>query len=173
MKQNKIRVIGDIALIELYNRRGDVVEEAMIDAEDIDKVRGHRLHISTAHNRRYRRVVTNDNVSLHNLIVGKPPEGKIVDHADTDTMNNRKYNLRIINLSESGMNRSKSANRTSKYKGVSWAKSKQKWLVYIRVNKNNTYIGKFDRENTAGRMYNQFAKKYFGEYAKLNIIEEN
>lgn len=47
---------------------------------------------------------------------------------------------------------------SSKYKGVSWDKSCQKWKAYKQINKINYYIGIFDTENEAN-------------VARLNFIE--
>lgn len=43
---------------------------------------------------------------------------------------------------------------TSKYKGVSWNKCKNKWEVYKKINGKNKYLGCFNNETDAGIFYN-------------------
>lgn len=59
---------------------------------------------------------------------------------------------------------------TSKYKGVHWYKQSKKWMVQIRLNDKQIYLGLFEREDDAARAYNKKAKEIFGEFACLNKI---
>ena len=63
--------------------------------------------------------------SMHRLILNAP-EGKQVDHINSDRLDNRKENLRICNRSENQWNRSKQKNGTSGFKGVSFHKAAKK-----------------------------------------------
>jgi hypothetical protein len=70
-------------------------------------------------------------------------------------------------------NRSSAKESTSKYLGVSWNKGNNKWMAYIRVDGTRYHLGYFITEKEAARAYNEAAKKYHGEYANLNIIEDD
>ena len=66
--------------------------------------------------------------------------------------------------------KNKSANSTSRYKGVSYIASKKSWRARIEVDGKSIYIGDFDTENKAARAYNMEAKKHFGDFAYQNQI---
>lgn len=115
-------------------------------------------------------------VYMHRLIM-RPPSGMIVDHKDGNKLNNRRSNLRICTRAENNRNVRKIKSRKrakifSKYKGVYWVKRSGKWAAQIRVDGKQRHLGYFDCEHDAAQMYNRAAKKYFGEFASLNIISK-
>jgi hypothetical protein len=61
--------------------------------------------------------------------------------------------------------------RNTKYLGVSWEKSKNKWSADIWFNKKTVHLGSFSNPEDAARAYDKAAKKYRGELAKLNFKE--
>jgi FtsZ-binding cell division protein ZapB len=89
---------------------------------------------------------------------------KIVDHIDTNSLNNDINNLREINDQGSSRNTKKMKNTkrklTSKYKGVS--KIKEKWRARIRNlnDKKDIWLGLFSSEDDAGQAYNDAIRKY-------------
>lgn len=46
-----------------------------------------------------------------------------------------------------------------------------KWLVTIQKLGKSYSGGTFDRKEDAALKYNQMAKEFFGDYARLNIVE--
>lgn len=101
------------------------------------------------------------------------PTGLFVDHIDGNKLNNQRDNLRLCTSKDNQRN-SKSANgSSSKYKGVCWDKSRRKWLANITVDRKSIYIGRFKTEEEAALAYNEKAIELFGEFARLNIINEN
>lgn len=48
---------------------------------------------------------------------------------------------------------------SSKYKGVTWIESRNKWLSYVRVNKKNKFLGHFNTELEAHEAYQEALKK--------------
>lgn len=94
--------------------------------------------------------------------------GQIVDHINGNTFDNRKNNLRICTREDNTKNRSKNYNNTSGYKGVSFHKNYKRWISYIGVNGKLIHLGWFDDKKEAALAYNEAAKKYFGEFARLN-----
>ena len=91
-----------------------------------------------------------------------------VDHINGDTLDNRRCNLRICTNQQNHRNKSKNFGN-SLYKGVAWHKKAKKWEAYIKYNKKN-HLGLFLTQEEAALAYNIAAKKYFGEFAKLNEI---
>ncbi len=75
----------------------------------------------------------------------------------------------IVENSRSQKTRS---NNTSGYKGVYWEKQLKKWRARIKVNYQGVHLGVFSDKEEAAKAYNAAALEYFGEFAKLNIIEK-
>ena len=59
---------------------------------------------------------------------------------------------------------------SSKYKGVCWDKSRNKWLANTQFNRKSIFIGYYDIEEDAALAYNKKATELFGEFACLNEI---
>jgi hypothetical protein len=108
-------------------------------------------------------------VSMHRFLMN-PPEGKMVDHINGDSLDNRRENLRICDSSENAANMSPRIGLTSVYKGVSWDKSKGKWKADIRCRDKKLSLGRFSSEVDAAKVYNSKAKELFGEFARLNDV---
>ena len=99
----------------------------------------------------------------------KAPVGLVVDHINHDTLDNRKVNLRLATHRENSIN-SSIRKHSSRYKGVSWKKQYKKWASNIVVYKKQISLGYFDNEEEAAKIYNEAAKKYFGEFAFVNLL---
>jgi hypothetical protein len=105
--------------------------------------------------------------------IPNPNNKPTVDHIDRVKTNNNIGNLRWATQPENEANTSKRLNMTSKYKGVYWHKDKNKWHVSITKDRKKMHIGYFKDEDEAGLAYNKKAIEYFGEFAYLNVIENN
>lgn len=95
------------------------------------------------------------------------PEAKEYDHRDKNGLNDARDNLRPATHRQNCSNRSKSAGKTSKYKGVYWHKVARKWRASIRVNWKLIILGMFDSEIEAAAVYAAFAIFYHGEFASF------
>lgn len=104
---------------------------------------------------------------LHRVIMNAPP-GVQVDHINGDTLDNRRCNLRLCTHKENGHNR-KLQGGTSKFKGVTWHKRDRKWQAGIRHNGKQIHLGYFNDDVEAARAYDRAARKYFGEFARVNF----
>lgn len=91
-----------------------------------------------------------------------------IDHVNGDTLDNRIENLRPANRSQNCANTKSSCNSSSKYKGVSWHRSRSKWQASIRFKGKQEYIGVYDDEKEAAKAYDDRAREVYKEYAKLN-----
>jgi len=93
-----------------------------------------------------------------------------IDHIDGDRKNNKITNLRGATRQENLRNTGSRKNKTSNYKGVSWDKTRCKWVAYIKFNGKVKNLGRFNNEEDAALEYNKWAKEKFGVYGVLNNI---
>jgi|SRR6188768_735071 len=107
-------------------------------------------------------------ILMHRQILGLDDPKLFCDHSDHNGLNNQKYNLRIATRSQNNAN--KQPTGTSKYLGVSWDKSRNKWKAEIRKNKKGIHIGRFKNEAEAALAYNKKAVEMHGDFANLNNV---
>jgi hypothetical protein len=108
-------------------------------------------------------------IALHRVIMDAP-EGLQIDHVDGNGLNNKKSNLRICNQSQNLANGKRYRNNKSGYRGVTWHKKTKKWQAEITINHKRVALGYFHSPVEAGIAYNEAAKKSFGEFARLNEV---
>jgi len=150
---------------------------AIIDSDDYDKIKDYKWSCSklgyvssviNSYKPGQKRNKIQKTIYLHKLIMGE--SSKFIDHIDGNSLNNRKSNLRFCTQMENSRNQSIKSNNTSGYKGVSWSKSMRKWEASISPNYKRIVLGYFINKIEAAIAYNEAAIKYFGRFAKLNII---
>lgn len=165
--KNEIIKHDDHAEIILYNRNSDEIARTLIDLEDIEKCKDIRWFLSG------KGYVTGGVDSLHlahHVLNHKGNRIIYVDHKNQKPLDNRKDNLRFATPLQNTRNSKKAKNNTSGYRGVFYIKNKDLWRASIRVNGKLLYLGSSKIKNKAARLYNEAAKKYFGEFAVLNEI---
>lgn len=100
------------------------------------------------------------------------PEAEQVDHINNIKHDNRRENLRPVTNAQNQMNQPKCKKpKSSRYKGVCWYKTSEKWMSRIGINKKSKHLGYYITEEEAALAYNKAASFYFGEYANLNVIQ--
>ncbi len=97
---------------------------------------------------------------LHRLLAKtfiKNEENKpIIDHIDRNKTNNLLSNLRWTDYFVNGANKSKKANKLSKYSGITFDKTRNKWSATIGINYKTIHLGRFLTENEAGLARNNY-----------------
>lgn len=98
---------------------------------------------------------------------------EFLDHIDVNPLNNNINNLREATHSQNHMNKRKDKSyngnpTSSRFKGVTWDKGREKWMAQITINGINKNIGRFTSESDAAKAYDAAAIEMFGEFAKLN-----
>ena len=108
-------------------------------------------------------------LSMHRAIMGNP-KGLLVDHENRNRLDNRRANLRIATHSQNQFNKGKTRRKTtSQFVGVTFVKSIGRWRAQIMLDRKNIYLSSFDSEIDAAKAYDAAAKKYHGEFARLNF----
>jgi hypothetical protein len=105
---------------------------------------------------------------LHILLM-QPPPGMTVDHANGNTLDCRRENLRIATRQEQARNRRKRRGSKYPYKGIYQVEGSSRWYAKLFADGKNVYLGGHDTPEEAARAYDQGAREYFGEFARLNF----
>jgi len=150
---------------------------AMVDDDDYDFLSKFNWHTVFQHKSRavreaktnvWDRVLKKSNgVSMHIMILG---HGGVIDHKDGNPLNNQKANLRRCTQAENVKNRAIQRGNKSGFKGVFFQKKLGRWRAQISVMGKAKHLGCFDDPAVAALSYNEAAKKYYGEFARLNSI---
>ncbi len=152
-------------------------ELALVDDEDYESLIGYTWRKNAqgyAVRRKYTKISKGirhaTDIRMHRQIMGEP-EGLEVDHKYGDGLNNQKQNLRIATHRQNIFNRRMQSNNKSGFIGVSWSKVMDKWYACIDLgHKRTKSLGYFDDRIEAAKVYNEFASKSRGEFAKLNQL---
>lgn len=112
-------------------------------------------------------------LSIHRLVyiafISSIEEGYEIDHIDRNRQNNNVSNLRIASRTFNNYNQNKKENTTSKYKGVSWCNTKQRWRCSIKI--NGKQINRYCKtEEDAGRKHDELVlENNLQDYITLNF----
>lgn len=102
---------------------------------------------------------------MHRIIMNARTRRQI-DHANGDTLDNRRENLRFASPSQNAANRSYTKRNVAKVKGVRWEQDRQRWLARIRVDGKDFNLGRYILLEDAKAAYATAAKKHFGDFAQ-------
>jgi hypothetical protein len=175
--KNRYKICGDYTIIYLDRRDGSQVE-TLIDTEDLKKVIGfkHKWHYAYEVARDLDYVAAtiylgmidgkskNTTIKLSNYIMDCP-EGFEVDHEDHKGLNNRKYNLRVVDKKHNGKNRkSKNSNNSSGYRNVSYRNGVPIVQLQDENGKNHIWDG-FGSVEEAGLFAEKMRKAWYGDFA--------
>lgn len=154
-----------------YTSKG---EKFIFDKEDYNKIKKYCWHVGK--NGYLCAQYDNKQYLMHRIIMEEYIKSSkdVVDHIQHNKLDNRKKYLRIVSYSENNMNKFKLKNNTSGNTGISWAKEKQKWEVYIGINNKYIHLGRYDNYDDALNVRKEAEKKYFGKYSldsSINIYE--
>lgn len=152
---------GASLTIEIPLTRGAV---ALIDIEDYHLIADYTW---CSHHGYAESTCRRKRVSMHGLILGKPPEGMEIDHRNGNKADNRRANLRFATRSQNNANRPHWG--ATPYKGVGFHKHKQRFYSKIRVNTRVAHLGYFATAEEAARAYDVAAREAFGPFARCNF----
>lgn len=116
--------------------------------------------------------VTTDTQERLIRLIMNVKEDEYVDHISMDTTNNRRENLRICSWSDNNCNKVLQSNNISGYKGVSYHKASGKYMASLWKDKIHHYGGLHATLEEAACAYDDLAREYHGEFARLNFPQE-
>lgn len=134
---------NNIAIIKIYSKTIGY-NNVIIDLEDINKIENYKWRVKKdkKHNTMYclSDIVINKkhkSLNIHRIIMNCP-EDKIIDHIDRNGLNNRKNNLRIVDISTNGKNSRKQKNNKSNLPtGVYYNEKENCFRVFWSENKKS------------------------------------
>jgi len=136
MDRNEIVVDGKIARVKIYDAKCNHIATAVIDAEDINKIRYTKWKLSASGYAANTPKFSGSSKHMHREILGTD---QFVDHINHNTLDNRKSNLRIVTKSQNAMNQN--------FKGVS--KNGSKWYAHIKIHQKMLNLGNYLDEEEA------------------------
>lgn len=152
-----------MATIELGGSRRGVT---LIDDAVVPLVSGIHWHLGAVG---YVRGRVNGEVELmHRLILkrmGLLRRGQVTDHINGNKLDNRLTNLRACTQRQNARNVPMKRSNTSGVVGVSWDRTRQKWLAHIKVSRKFINLGWYERIEAAAAARAIAEKRYFGEFA--------
>ena len=95
-------------------------------------------------------------------------DGEYVDHIDGNGLNNSRSNLRFATLSQNNMNQRMRPDNTSGHKGISWCPDREKYQVYVNIDRKRKSLGRYRTLEEAIYVRDQAVKEHYGEFAREN-----
>lgn len=162
--KNRFYIVEDEVYIKLASIYGN--HWTIIDLEDLDLIMSfNHLWIVQEYGRTNRSKrhyaahtvslggTSNKYVFMHNIIMQHDFVNSHleVDHHNTYSLDNRKFNLRLVTRQLNSFNSKLSAANTSSVKGVARHKPTEGWRAYITPNNKQIHLGLFPRKKQAIR----------------------
>lgn len=108
-----------------------------------------------------RKAIKMHRVIMERIVKRELKSKEMIDHINNNTLDNRRYNLRIVSNRQNAQNRK--GKTTSKYPGVYWRKERSRWLAKIYLNGKTKYLGQFTNEREAAKAYEKACRELVGE----------
>ena len=162
--RNELQISNDITYIDLYDQKCNVIAQAIIDTDDIDKVKYTKWKLSSSGYVMNVSKFKGQNKHLSRVILGTT---EFVDHINHNTLDNRKANLRVVTKSQNQMN--------ANHKGVCKTKN-NKYYAHIKINQKLISLGVyvFEEEAYFARWYAEtlLFKEYQYPKEKPQILKD-
>lgn len=159
-KRNRYIDCGTFYKIELYYPFTYVLEDyALISKSDVTVARQVFWRKTEQGYARGRNPITGKEVFLHKHITGTD-KNTVIDHKNRNKLDCQRDNLRIADKQVNSLNRDIQRNSTTKCKGVSYDKRRDKYRAYGKLNGKQIWLGYFSTVDAAQNARNNFDAKY-------------
>lgn len=166
LDKNEIIKYKDYAEIILYDSNCYEKNRALIDIEDIEKIKDIKWNCAEDLH------IHNDDIWLHRLIMNCNDNNLVVDHINHNPLDNRKSNLRICTPQENGMNNSLSISNTTGIIGLYYNEKRNTWQPNITVNQKVIVLGEFNNKDDAIKERLKAEVYYMKEFAPQRHLYE-
>lgn len=106
--------------------------------------------------------------SIHRLVsetfINNPNNYNEVNHKDLNKQNNHISNLEWCDRAYNVNHYYQNANKSSKYKGVSYSEDRKKWCSYLDINKKRLALGRFNTELEA----KEYRENFINQLKQIN-----
>ena len=169
-KENEYIECEDYCILRVLSKKYGKFD-FLIDKHNIEKCKMYHWNISKYYGKSsgdYFYASSDKNkVSLHRYLTDAP-KGKVVDHINGNTLDNRISNLQICNHNENIMKSKKRTDNVSGHQGVHWFTKTSKWMAYININKKRKHLGYFNTYEEALEARLNAEKEYWGKFKPIN-----
>lgn len=138
---NSYKIEKDVAIIDLFDIKGNKVAETIIDKEDLNKINYSKLSLR---NNSY--VRNSKQEHLHRIIMDLPKSSnKVINHINSNPLDNRKSNLEIVSQKQNvRASNTPFSHGKSGVRGVSFCKQTNKWRAHITSEGVFYNLGRFE-----------------------------
>lgn len=163
---------NNIAYIILRDKYQNINGKAIIDIEDVDKIKQYKWYLSFGYPVT-KGIDKNTGIDISNVIFND--YDKIYDHIDKNRLNNKKSNLRVVNQHQNIMNMGKKYTNSSGVTGVAKKLTKNgiKWYANITYNYKSIWLGCYDTFDEAVLARLKGEAEYFKNYSPNYNVKNN
>jgi hypothetical protein len=157
LEKNKFRIEGNTVFVTIAQ---DI--ECLIDKCDLPIVTNHRWSTILCNGTTYAcRVKDYKKILMHRQILAAGAD-QLVDHANRNSLDNRRSNIRIATHSQNMVNKPLPKNKWG-FPGI--APHRRKWKAQMKVSGKRVTIGLFASKEEASAAYIAARKKQWGDFA--------
>lgn len=155
--------VSNTIYIPLINKSNEITAYSLADLSLKNKLLEFKYHlVSKTYKITKFYAVSNMGISMHEIVINsKSPKGYVIDHINSNGLDNTEKNLHHVTQGANAQNKTKKLNTTSKYIGVSY--DNNKWRSAISKNNKKTWLGTFENEIDAAKIYDVYATYYYKE----------
>lgn len=144
---------------------------AIIDEQDFDRISQftwHSVDNDGTGSRYYATCsIRGKTTYMHRMVMGAQA-GESIDHIDGNGLNNSRSNLRFVTQSENNLNQKIRSDNTSGHKGISWCPDREKYQVYVNINRKRKSLGRYRTLEEAIYVRDRAVKEHYGEFSREN-----